>query len=208
MLALYAGQCLKCKAFFPAGTPINYVRGAGASHIDCGAAKAAREVVLAQAPQLNLTSIALFLTNASQKLKTPKLRVMSDDDKSELLIKFTKRGDLAVLENGEFIGCIRSGNGDVTRDLVNRPTLRIHLNLVNHDPVAAAKSFAALTGRCAFCGLILTDEGSVEAGYGPICARNWRLPHTAKGTKALTPVPQPIDGAAILREVEEDRENA
>jgi hypothetical protein len=45
--------------------------------------------------------------------------------------------------------------------------------------------------RCSFCGLALTDEGSVFMGYGPICARNYGLPHVALGTYELLPVVDP-----------------
>lgn len=33
-----------------------------------------------------------------------------------------------------------------------------------------AKAFGALYGTCCVCGRTLTDEGSIEAGIGPICA--------------------------------------
>lgn len=33
-----------------------------------------------------------------------------------------------------------------------------------------AKKYGALYGRCMICGRTLTDEGSIEAGIGPICA--------------------------------------
>lgn len=43
--------------------------------------------------------------------------------------------------------------------------------------------------RCSFCGLALTDEGSVEVGYGPVCAKRWGLPHQPHGVRVLTSVP-------------------
>jgi hypothetical protein len=36
--------------------------------------------------------------------------------------------------------------------------------------LAEAKEFGALYGTCCRCGLLLTDEGSIAAGIGPICA--------------------------------------
>ena len=53
------------------------------------------------------------------------------------------------------------------------------------DPAAAAKAYGALMGRCSFCDTAITDEGSVEVGYGPVCAKRFGLPHTPKGTKVL-----------------------
>lgn len=38
-----------------------------------------------------------------------------------------------------------------------------------------AKQFGAIYGVCCNCGATLTDEGSIEAGIGPVCAKkgNW-----------------------------------
>ena len=44
------------------------------------------------------------------------------------------------------------------------------------DPLQAAKSSAALSGICTFCGAELTDDRSKQAGYGPVCAENFNLP--------------------------------
>lgn len=33
-----------------------------------------------------------------------------------------------------------------------------------------AAQFGALTGRCVFCNRKLTDEASIAAGFGPVCA--------------------------------------
>lgn len=45
----------------------------------------------------------------------------------------------------------------------------------NKAPVEQAKAYGFETGNCCFCGLALTDERSVTAGYGPICAEHWGL---------------------------------
>lgn len=39
-----------------------------------------------------------------------------------------------------------------------------------------AAKFGHLTGTCVFCGRGLTDERSVEVGYGPVCAEREGLP--------------------------------
>lgn len=38
------------------------------------------------------------------------------------------------------------------------------------DPLAAAKKYGKLSGRCCSCGRDLTDPVSIENGIGPICA--------------------------------------
>ncbi len=44
------------------------------------------------------------------------------------------------------------------------------------DLVAVVAAYGKLTGRCAFCHLPLSDERSLEVGYGPICADHYGLP--------------------------------
>ncbi len=44
------------------------------------------------------------------------------------------------------------------------------LEAIKADPRAAARAYAALTGRCGICNRQLEDEASVAAGIGPICA--------------------------------------
>ncbi len=51
----------------------------------------------------------------------------------------------------------------------------------NEDPAGYADAEGRRTGFCCFCGRELSDEregGSLDRGYGPICARNYGLPHS------------------------------
>ena len=50
------------------------------------------------------------------------------------------------------------------------------LRAIVADIAGAAKAYAALTDRCSFCNLPLEDERSVDAGYGPTCAKKHGLP--------------------------------
>ncbi|MGD9613821.1 MAG: DUF6011 domain-containing protein [Alphaproteobacteria bacterium] len=43
------------------------------------------------------------------------------------------------------------------------------------DPRGAAIRYGQRTGKCSCCGRMLTAEGSIEAGIGPICAGKWGL---------------------------------
>jgi hypothetical protein len=43
-------------------------------------------------------------------------------------------------------------------------------------PLAEAMAFGKMYGFCVRCGRTLTDEGSIAAGIGPVCAGKW---HTA-----------------------------
>lgn len=51
-------------------------------------------------------------------------------------------------------------------------------NLYAEQRVTAeqAARFGKVTGACVFCSRLLTDERSVSAGYGPVCAEREGLP--------------------------------
>ena len=44
------------------------------------------------------------------------------------------------------------------------------------DPTEFGKTYGKKSGCCCFCNKELTQVPSVEAGYGPTCAKNWSLP--------------------------------
>jgi hypothetical protein len=50
------------------------------------------------------------------------------------------------------------------------------LEILNQDPESAAIQSGKISGNCAYCFKALTDERSLEVGYGPICAKTFRLP--------------------------------
>ena len=51
-----------------------------------------------------------------------------------------------------------------------KPEFIDQLRDIEDNGVEAAKRIGMLTGNCCVCGRTLTNEGSVEAGIGPICA--------------------------------------
>lgn len=51
------------------------------------------------------------------------------------------------------------------------------------DPAATASQYGKLTGRCCFCNKGLDDPKSTAVGYGPVCAKNYGLPHGVKATQ-------------------------
>ncbi len=194
----FAGRCTVCKETFPAGADVNWLRGVGASHptlAHCEAARksAVKAVVEEPKTRLSLTPVLEFLRAAiTRGLKSPKLRVLALDGRSELKMSLTKAGvapgSIACTINGEFVGCIRP-DGALTGQLVKDESLQQHLLKVAENPILHAKAYAALTCNCSFCGKRLEDDGSVEVGYGPVCAKHWGLPHTPKGVRTLNAVP-------------------
>jgi len=71
-----------------------------------------------------------------------------------------------ILENGDF-------------QPSNHPTPPALLPLMRKfvaDPIGEAIANGKLTSRCCFCRLPLEDGRSLAMGYGPKCAKTWKLP--------------------------------
>lgn len=191
----FPGKCKRCNERFPAGATIDYVRGVGGYHLtprECSDARVERLKSEADRPTLDITPIVTFLESARARgLKNPKLRAVALDGRSEMTISITRGGvapgSLAIVVAGDFRGC-RRPNGQLTAALAQDVELQQYLVTIAANPVAAAKSYAALTGNCMFCGKKLEDDGSVEVGYGPVCASRYGLPHKPQGVRHLAGV--------------------
>jgi hypothetical protein len=62
--------------------------------------------------------------------------------------------------------------------LWNRPGVDMHevramLDEFEGAPLQAAIKYGKLSGRCCSCGRELTNDGSIDAGIGPICAQKF-----------------------------------
>lgn len=75
---------------------------------------------------------------------------------------------------GSFFGRIRQDgcfepSGRCTDEILE--TLREF----SRDPADYAAAYGRRSGNCCFCYRPLTDERSLAAGYGPVCAENYGL---------------------------------
>lgn len=206
--AKFDGRCKDCGGKLAAGTAISWSRDGGARHTSsaqCDAVRAERaaaDVAAAQAAPVlgSSVSIVAFLAGAkAHGLKFPKARFLAPDGRSEMRLAIAGersryQGAINVVIADEFVGRINV-DGTASTGLAQRADVVAVLEAVAADPAAAAKAYGALMCRCSFCNLALTDEGSVEVGYGPICAKRWGLPHTAKGTPGLLAVP--VEGDTV-----------
>jgi hypothetical protein len=197
LVSKFRGRCSACGLFFPAGTTVLWAHGAGAKHLTPAACEAAKAAVAAQpapvAVALNLKAIADFLAAARDRgLKFPKARFLAPGS-GELLLslagaKAKVPGSIQVVVRGTWIGRVEP-DGTVVGRLANDTPVIDTLTTIAADPAAAAKAYGALTCSCSFCGRGLTDEGSIEVGYGPVCADKWGLPWKRGGAAALKTVP-------------------
>jgi len=58
----------------------------------------------------------------------------------------------------------------------DREEVKNYLDQFEADPPGFASKMGKLMGACCFCSLTLSDERSLSVGYGPICAKHWKLP--------------------------------
>lgn len=195
MKSKFSSRCTACGGRIAAGEEIELVRGVkGAKHATVAQCAAAKASAAQSTPKIDLAKIVEFLRAARVRgLKHPKLRVLDVDGRTELRLGLTTQGtspgSVSVVRADTFVGCVRP-DGSTTSDLSRDTQLQQHILRVAEDPVTAAKEYAAVMGRrCSFCSKSLTDEGSTDVGYGPICARKYGLPHTPKGTPELSQVP-------------------
>lgn len=193
MLSKYNGTCTLCSKAIQKGTPIIWSRRDGARHATAAQCIDAVELSVTKPgpvvrTQASVTpgSVTAFLKAAQAYIKHPKVRFLAPDGKGELRLSLagsTSRypGAVQVKVNGIWAGRIEA-DGRLTPNLSADAKMVDTLTAIAADPAGAAKAYGALMCRCSFCDKPLTDEGSVKAGYGPICAKHYGLPHTALGT--------------------------
>ncbi len=191
MASKFPGTCRTCGTAFPAGTVIHWTRASGAKHADLHLCASLAAAPPAPTASLDAAPIATFLQAAQARgLKYPKVRFLTTDQR-ELRLSLAGPssrypGAVQVKVDGEWLGRIELG-GRVAGPLAGAQPILDTLTTIAADPAAAAKAYGALTCRCSFCHLPLTDAGSVDVGYGRICAERFNLPHTQMGTPRLSP---------------------
>jgi hypothetical protein len=184
----FPGICGSCGCPFEAGSKINWVRGFRPTHVNAAACAEAKRTAPPPAPPVELTGAAKimeFLNAAHERgLKYPKAHFMANG--TEIAVsrageKSKYPGATQVYLGGAWVGRIGLDGVIAGRLAKDKRTLAA-LAAIAADPAAAATAYGMLTGRCCFCMLGLTDAGSVEVGYGAVCAKRFGLPHKHKGT--------------------------
>jgi hypothetical protein len=57
----------------------------------------------------------------------------------------------------------------------DKARIRVVLEAILHDPTKAMIDYGRQIGHCAICGRTLTNEESIAAGIGPICAGRYNI---------------------------------
>lgn len=95
-----------------------------------------------------------------------------------------------------------------TRGALTPDPVLAALTMVNDDPEGEARKYGKLTGNCCYCQASLETPESLEAGYGPVCARQRGLPWGKRpGRPEPAPTPPVADAlAGSLDALAADRE--
>lgn len=132
---------------------------------------AERAAAEAAAPSVNADRLEqAFRTAKANGLKWPAITL------GEMKVKpagenSKNPGALYVVAGEAYLGKIIGGRFIKSRDCLPEQESQI-VELVN-DPKAAAEAYGKRTGICCCCGRELTNEGSIDAGIGPICAQRF-----------------------------------
>jgi len=138
--------------------------------------------------------VALFAKARESGAQWPKLRAIMDDD-TVLTLRLAGEkskhvGQIMVTsgkqENRLYYGRVdQAGAFHASQQPNDQQLARCVpvLKAVATDPAAQGTAYAKRTGHCAFCALPIgegDDKRSIEAGYGPDCAKKWGLAWGAK----------------------------
>ena len=128
--------------------------------------------------------IALFDTAKANKLKHPKIRFDVDGETVVLALageRSSFAGQVNVTSTGPFeqrdwYGRIdRRGEFTRSRRTPGPDRLVQVLCELAENPSKAGAAHGRRTGNCCFCATELSDQRSVDVGYGPVCAKKWGL---------------------------------
>lgn len=130
-------------------------------------------------------AIVHLLTDASANLKYPKIRLRTENGSAVVFVLAGSRaklpGTVNVTDGGRYgdntwygrihlDGAWQLPNKEVADDV------QLLVQAFAKDPTEVAANHGHISGSCAFCLKTLTDERSLNAGYGPVCAGNFGLP--------------------------------
>jgi hypothetical protein len=131
---------------------------------------------------VDLSAIVTLMTDAKASIKWPKIRFEDAD------IRMTLSGDRAkvpgavnVTSNAGYGASVWYGrimpDGSFDASFKITDTVKDFLTNLAADVRGTVKSHGSNTGNCCFCSRELTDEKSVKAGYGSVCAKTYSLPY-------------------------------
>jgi hypothetical protein len=139
--------------------------------------------------------MALF-DAAGDTLSRTRIHLITDDDR-EVVVRSNRRkaesNDVLYVHNhgadhkdrfSQFGHITKATNAYNFTPYADAEVRRV-MTLLRDDPLGTVMDMGRKSGRCCFCSLPLTDERSTAHGYGPICAKNYKLAWSHKTAKMI-----------------------
>ena len=123
-----------------------------------------------------------LFTRAATHLRYPAMHLRSKNG-DKIRIYLATKGYIAITLNGEYIGKLPAADKNIIlydSPLFNHNELINELDTLLSNPISESALQGKEYGRCCFCNRELDNEGSIQHGYGPICAEKWGLPWSAE----------------------------
>lgn len=118
-----------------------------------------------------------LFTRAATHLRYPAINLTSKDGHKIRIYRATK-GYIAIKVDGEYVGKLVSADAQII--LYSAKELLPEIDALLSNPISESALRGKEYGRCCFCNRELDNEGSIQHGYGPICAEKWGLPWSDK----------------------------
>lgn len=118
-----------------------------------------------------------LFNRAATHLRYPAINLTSKDGRKIRIYRATK-GYIAIKVDGEYVGKLMSAGAQII--LYSAKELLDEIDTLLSNPITESALQGREYGRCCFCNRELDNEGSIQHGYGPICAEKWGLPWSAE----------------------------
>ena len=129
--------------------------------------------------KLDMAQIQALFKKAGSKLQWPKVRFQTSEFEFAISLaggrsKYPGHLHVAQTEADRYFGRITPDGGYVERTA--HAEVKAILQEFAADPAGTAAKHGKLTGHCCFCARKLSDQRSLEVGYGQTCSKNYGLP--------------------------------
>ncbi len=118
-----------------------------------------------------------LFNRAAEHLRYPAINLVSKEGRRIRIYRATK-GYIAIKVDGEYVGKLVSADAPIL--LYSAKELLPEIDTLMSNPISESALQGREYGRCCFCNRELDNEGSIQHGYGPICAEKWGLPWSDK----------------------------
>lgn len=125
-----------------------------------------------------------MLNSAGKKLQSPKIRLLSVEGGGEEIklylasLRTSLEGYVIIYGSAGYLGKIDKDGvfyPNVVKGATTPNWLIPTLKAFAENPQQQSKRYGALTGRCCFCYLPLSNTKSVNLGFGPVCGKRYGL---------------------------------